>query len=169
MTNMGWEGGTLELRRDSLRSISFLSFIEPISDWNVPFIPLIFLKRSLAFPVFPILLFSSISLHWSLRKAFLSLLDILWKSAFKWEYLSFPPLLFASLLFTALSKASSDNHFAFCISFPWGWSWSLSPVQWHEPPSYKVFFYKRINLNIFTSKQGWFVGRAISMCIVWYA
>ena len=21
-----------------------------------------------------------------------------------------------------------------CISFPWGWSWSLSPVQCHEPP-----------------------------------
>ena len=41
---------------------------------------LIFLKRSL---VFPILLLPSISLHWSLRKAFLSLLHILWKSAFK--------------------------------------------------------------------------------------
>ena len=35
--------------------------------------------------VFPILLFSSISLHWSLRKAFLSLLAILWNSAFKWS------------------------------------------------------------------------------------
>ena len=32
--------------------------------WNVPLASLIFLKRSL---VFPILLFSSISLHWSLR------------------------------------------------------------------------------------------------------
>ena len=42
---------------------------------------LVFLKRSL---VFPILLFSSISLHWSLRKAFLSLLAILWNSAFWW-------------------------------------------------------------------------------------
>ena len=37
------------------------------------------MKRSL---VFPILLFFSISLHWSLRKAFLSLLAILWNSAF---------------------------------------------------------------------------------------
>ena len=35
--------------------------------------------------VFPILLFSSISLHWSLRKAFLSLLAIPWK--WKWESL----------------------------------------------------------------------------------
>jgi len=74
----------------------------------------IFLKRSL---VFPILLFSSISLHWSLRKAFLSLLAILWNSAFKWIYLSFSPLLFASLLFTAICKASSDSHFAFLHFF----------------------------------------------------
>ena len=56
---------------------------------------------------------SSISLHWSLRMAFLSLLAILWNSAFKWVYLSFCPLLFASLLFSAFCKASSDNHFAF--------------------------------------------------------
>ena len=32
---------------------------------------------------FPTLFFSSISLHWSLRKAFLSLLAILWNSTFK--------------------------------------------------------------------------------------
>ena len=71
---------------------------------------LIFLKRSL---VFPILLFSSISLHWSLRKAFLSLPAILWNSAFKWVHLSFSPLLLASLLFTAICNASSDSHFTF--------------------------------------------------------
>ena len=76
----------------SVRSIPFLSFIEPIFVWNVPLVSLIFLKRSL---VFPILLFSSVSLHWSLRKAFLSLLAILWNSAFKWVFLSFPPLLFS--------------------------------------------------------------------------
>ena len=70
----------------SVRSIPFLSFIEPIFAWNVPLVSLIFLKRSL---VFPILLFSSISLHWWLRKAFLSLLAILWNSAFQWVYLSF--------------------------------------------------------------------------------
>jgi len=77
----------------SVRSIQFLSFIEPIFAWNVPLVSLIFLKRSL---VFPILLFFSISLHWSLRKAFLSLLAILWNSAFKLEYLSFYHLLFTS-------------------------------------------------------------------------
>ena len=68
----------------SVRSIPFLSFIEPIFAWNVPLVSLIFLKRS---QVFPILLFSSISLYWSLKKAFLSLLAILWNFAFynfKW-------------------------------------------------------------------------------------
>ena len=44
----------------SVRSIPFLSFIVPIFAWNVPLVSLIFLTRSL---VFPILLFSSVSLH----------------------------------------------------------------------------------------------------------
>ena len=74
--------------------------------WNIPLVSLIFLKRSL---VFPILLFSSISLHWSLRKAFLSLLVILWNSALRWVFSSFSPLLLASLLFSAICKAS-NNH-----------------------------------------------------------
>ena len=73
-----------------------------------------FFKGSL---IFPILLFSSISLHWSLRKPFLSLFAILWNSAFKWEYLYFSPLLFTSLLFTAICKASSDSYFAFLHFF----------------------------------------------------
>ena len=64
----------------SVRYMPFLSFIEPIFAWNVPLVSLFFLKRSL---VFFFLLFSSISLHWSLRKAFLSLLAILWNSAFQ--------------------------------------------------------------------------------------
>ena len=51
----------------SVRSIPYLSFIEPIFVWNVPLVSLIFLKISL---VFPILLFSSIYLHWSLRKLY---------------------------------------------------------------------------------------------------
>ena len=98
----------------SVRSLSFLSFIEPIFAWNIPLVSLIFLKRS---QVFSILLFSSISLHWSLKKTFLSLLAILWNSAFRWVYLSFSPLPFTSLLFSAICKASSDNHFAFLHFF----------------------------------------------------
>ena len=101
----------------SVRSIPFLSFIEPIFAWNIPLVSLIFLKRSL---LFPILLFSSISLHWSPRKAFLSLLAIIWNSAFRCLYLSFSPLLFASLLFTAICKASPDSHFAFLHFFSMG-------------------------------------------------
>ena len=36
------------------------------------------------------------------------------------EYLSFSPLLFASLPFTAIFKASSDSHFAFLHFFSMG-------------------------------------------------
>ena len=70
----------------SVRSIPFLSFIELIFAWNVPLEPLIFLKRSL---VFSILLFSSISLHWSQRKCNHSLLILL-------LYSYFTPLIFLS-------------------------------------------------------------------------
>ena len=52
-----------------------------------------------------------------LRKAFLSLLAILWNSSFKWVYLSFSPLLFTSLLFITICKAFSDSHFAFLHFF----------------------------------------------------
>ena len=85
-----------------------------------------FLKRSL---VFPILLFSSIYLHWSLRKAFLSLLDILWNSAFQWVYLSVSLLPLASIF----SPAPKTTILPFCICFSWGWSWSLPSVQCHKP------------------------------------
>ena len=78
----------------SVRSIPFLSFIEPIFAWNIPLVFLIFLKSSV---VFPILLFSSISLHWWLRKAFLSLLAIL-RTLHSDTYI-FPCLLCFSLLF----------------------------------------------------------------------
>jgi len=40
-----------------------------------------------------------------------------WNSAFKFVYLSFSPLPFMSLLFSAICKASSDSHFAFLRYF----------------------------------------------------
>ena len=112
----------------SVRSIPFLSFIEPIFAWTVPLVSLIFLKGHL---VFTILLFSSISLHWSLRKTFLSLRAILWNSAFRLVYLAFSPLSLASVLFLAICKAKplnyngkhsfpmaqKDRHFAFLHLF----------------------------------------------------
>ena len=55
----------------SVRSIPFLSFIEPIFAWNVPLVSLFFLKKShLSHSI--VFLY----LYWSLRKAFLSLLAI---------------------------------------------------------------------------------------------
>ena len=51
------------------------------------------------------------------RKAFLSLLAILWNSAFRWVYLFFSPLPLACLLFSAICKAFSDSHFAFLHFF----------------------------------------------------
>ena len=53
----------------------------------------------------------------------------------QWVYLSFSPLSFISLLFSAICKASSDSHFAFFHCFSWGWSWPLSPIQCREPLS----------------------------------
>ena len=93
----------------SVRSLLFLSFIEPIFAWNVPLVSLIFLKRSL---VFPILLFSSlfaliaeegflISLCYCLELCIQMRISVLYSFAFP------------SHLFTAICKASSDNHFAF--------------------------------------------------------
>ena len=54
----------------SVRSIPFLSLIVPIFAWSVPLVSLIFLI------FFPILLVTSVSLHWSLREAFLLVLLI---------------------------------------------------------------------------------------------
>ena len=116
----------------SVKSIPFLSFIVPTFAWNVPLVSLIFLKR---FLVFPILLFSSMSLHWSPRKAFLSLLAILWNPELRWVHLSFSPLPFLSLLFTAICKGSLDNPSAFLLSFSWEWPWFLPSVQCHKLPS----------------------------------
>ena len=52
----------------SVMSMLFLSFVVCIFAWNAPLVSLIFLKRSL---IYPILLFASISLHLSLRKTLL--------------------------------------------------------------------------------------------------
>ena len=103
----------------SVRSLLFFFFlIVPILAWNVPLISPLFLKRSLAFPI---LLFSSTSLHCALKKAFLSLLAILWNFAFNWVYLSLSLLPFTSFPCSAICKASSDNHFDFLHFFFFGW------------------------------------------------
>ena len=114
----------------SVRYIPFLSFIEPIFAWNVPLVSLIFLKRSLVFPIlfFFLYFFALITEEGFLISSCYSL-----ELCIQILYLSFSPLLFASLLFTAICKASPDSHFAFLHFFSMGMSWSLSPVQCHEP------------------------------------
>ena len=52
----------------------------------------------------------------------LSLLAILWNSAFRCLYLSFSPLLFTSLFLQLFVRLSQRAILLFCISFPWEWS-----------------------------------------------
>ena len=98
-------------------SLGISDFLEEISS----------LSHSVVLPYFFALIAEAgflISSCYSLELCIQMLISFLFSFAF-----------FASLLFTAICKASSDSHFAFCISFPQGWSWSLSPVQCHEPHS----------------------------------
>ena len=113
----------------SVRSVPFMSFIEPIFAWNFPLVFLIFLKRSL----FPILLFSSISLHWQLRKAFLSLLAMLWNSAFRWSIFPFVLCLLLLVFSQLFVSPPQITILSFCISSSWGWFWSSPPVQCYQP------------------------------------
>ena len=116
----------------SVRSISFLSVIVPIFAWNVPLVSQIFLKRSL---VFPILLLSSYFFAFITYEGFLISPSYSLELCIQTDISFLSPLFFASLLFSAIIKASSDNYFAFCISFSWEWSWSLPPVKCHKPLS----------------------------------
>ena len=61
------------------------------------------------FPFYCFPLFLCID-HWG-RLSYLSL--VFFGTAFKWVYLSFSPLPFTFILFSAICKASSDNYFAF--------------------------------------------------------
>ena len=113
-----------------------------------------FLKRSL---VFPILLFSFISLHWSSEKAFLSLLALFWNSAFRWAYLFFSPLPLASLHFSAICKASSNNYFTFFHFFFLGMvlitdSCTVSQTSNHS--SSGTLSIRFNHLNLFATKVG---------------
>ena len=81
---------------------------------DIPWYLLIFLKRSL---VIPILLFSSISLHWSLRKAFLSLLfffGTLHSNGFIFPFFLCLSLLFFSQPFVKPSQ-TTNLPFYFCL------------------------------------------------------
>jgi len=63
------------------------------------------------------------------EEGFLFLRAILWNSAFKWVYLSFSPLTLASLLFMLFVRPPQKTILPFCMSFSWGWCWSLPAMQ----------------------------------------
>ena len=84
-------------------SLGISNFLEEISS----------LSQSIVFLYFFALITEEDS---DLSLLFLSLLAILWNSAFRWLYPSFFPLPFTSLL-SAICKASSDNHFPFLHFF----------------------------------------------------
>jgi len=60
---------------------------------------------------------SNFTLIKNIKKAFLSLLPVLWNSEFNWIYLYLSLLPFSSLLFSAICKASLVNHLAFLHFF----------------------------------------------------
>ena len=113
-----------------VRSLPFLYCAQPCIKCSLDISS--FLEEILSFPI---LLFSSISLHCSFKKPFLSLFAILWNSTFNWIYLSLSPLPVTSLHSSAVCKASSDNPFAFLHVFPLGWFQSLPLIQYYRPPS----------------------------------
>ena len=99
----------------SFRSISFVSFIEPIFAWNVPLVSLIFLKRSLVSHSIVFLYFSAqitkegfhISPCYSLEFCIQMIIFFLFSFAFRFFF----------FFLIAVCKASSDNHFAFLYFF----------------------------------------------------
>ena len=90
----------------------------------------IFLKRSLIFPILCFPLFLCIN-HWG-RLSCLSLLffGTPHSIGYIFTFLLCLSLLFFSQLFLMPPKTTI---LPFCISFSWGWSWSLPPIQFYEP------------------------------------
>ena len=80
-----------------------------------------------SFPFYGFLLFLCTD-HW--RR--LSYLSLLFFGTLHSNRYIFHFLLCLSLLFSAICEASSI-FLPFCISFSWEWSWSVPPIQCHEP------------------------------------
>ena len=112
-----------------IKSLMFLFLIMPILAWNVPLLSLIFLKRSL---VFPILLLFSISLYCSLRRPshhFLLFSETLHSVGYILPFLPcFWLVIFPQLFVISPQTATLSS----CISFSLEWFCSLSPVQCYE-------------------------------------
>ena len=96
----------------SVRSILFLSSIVLNFAWSLGISNFLQEISSLFHSIVFLYFFALIT-----EEGFLILPAILWNSAFKWVYLSFSPLPLTSLLFSAICKSFSDNHFAFLHFF----------------------------------------------------
>ena len=120
----------------------------PIFGQNFPLIFPIFLKRSRLSPSVVFLYFFALFIE----EGLLVSLAILWNSAFSWMYLSLFPLLFTSLLSSAICKISSDHHFAFLLYFFFGVvlftvSWTILQTSVHS--SSGTLFTRSNSLNLF--------------------
>ena len=110
----------------SVRSIPFLSFIEPIFAWNFPLVFLIFLKRCLVFPFCCFPLFLCIDRWGRLSYLFLLFFGILHSNGYIFPFLHCFSLLFFSQLFI---RPPQTTILPFCISFSWRWFWFLLPTM----------------------------------------
>ena len=102
---------------------------------HVSFVSLILWKSSLVYPFylfhhFPLFLCID---HWG-RHSYLSFFffGTLHSNGYIFPFLLCLYLLFFPQLIIRFPQATI---FPFCISFSWGWSWLLQPVQCHEPHS----------------------------------
>ena len=145
----------------SVRSIMFLSFIVPIFAWNVPLVSLIFVKRSL---VFPILLFFSISegekSHWG-RLSYLSLLffGTLHSSGFIF------PLLLGRKAMTNLDSILNSRditlttkvHLVKVMAFPvvmYGCeSWTIKKAECQRIDAFELWFWRRLLRACWTARR----------------
>ena len=116
----------------SVRSIPFLSFIEPIFACKCSFGISNFLEEisSLSYSVVSLYFFALFT-----QKGFV--ISPCYSLAFCIQMGMFPFLLCLSfLIFSQLFVRSPQTTvLPFCISFSWGWFWSPLPVQCYEPLS----------------------------------
>ena len=112
----------------SVRSIPFLFFIVPIFAQNVPLVSnFLEVLSSLSQSIFSLYFFA-----FNTEEGFLISPCYSFELCIQMDLFFFClSLLFYSQLFVRPPQATI---LPFCISFPWGWSWSLPPVQCHEPP-----------------------------------
>ena len=133
----------------SVRSITFLSFIEPIFAWNIPLVSLILLKRSLSFPFYCLPLFLCID-----HLESVSYLSACSSLKLHLDGCIFPFFLCLLLLFFSqlFVRPPQTTILPFCIFSSWGWFWSLPSVQYYEHPS--IVHIKTISTHEFGSGVG---------------